>query len=192
MTWSHMLRLAGLGVALGLHGCNPPSAPSSTDAPPPPAQAPSSPAPAPAPNPRPLHLNHAQPKLPTLKLWLGTNEVVAELALKQTEIATGMMFRKSMGRDEGMLFVFGVPHQTGFYMRNTTVPLSAGYIDPEGIILEIHDLNPLEERPVMAASDQIQYVLEMNQGWFKTNRVGVGTAIRTEVGTLRETFFRGR
>lgn len=126
-----------------------------------------------------------------MKLWLGTNEVVAELAIKQTEVATGMMFRNAMGWNEGMLFIFGVPHQTGFYMKNTTVPLSAAYIDPDGVILEIHDLKPLDVEPVMAASDQILYVLEMNQGWFKTNRVDAGTALRTEVGTLRETFFRG-
>ena len=75
-------------------------------------------------------------------------------------------------------------------MRNTVIPLSAAYIDPEGTILELHDLKPLEETPVEAGSDNIQFVLETPQGWFKKNNIGVGTVIRTERGSLQETFFR--
>jgi len=124
-----------------------------------------------------------------MKIFLGPLEITAELALSHTQVATGMMFRKEIGDMEGMLFVFGRPHQTGFYMKNTTVPLTAAYIDPDGNILEIHDLNPLDETAVMAESDQVQYVLEMKQGWFKEHQIGIGTAMRTERGTLRETFF---
>jgi|SRR6266850_4189915 len=136
------------------------------------------------------YLDHAQPRLRTLKLWIGAQEMVTELALTPTETSTGMMYRKQMDTNEGMLFVFGRPHRTSFYMRNTVVPLSAAYIDPEGTILEVHDLQPLNEVPVEATSDKIQYVLETPQGWFKKNNIGVGTLIRSERGTLRDTFFR--
>lgn len=147
-------------------------------------------APPPATNPPHLYLDHAQPKLPTIKLWLGAQEMVAEMALTQTQVATGMMYRKEMGENDGMLFVFPRPHRTAFYMRNTVVPLSAAYIDPEGTILEIHDLKPLEETPVEAGYDNIQFVLETPQGWFKKNNIGVGTVIRTERGSLHDTFFK--
>lgn len=138
------------------------------------------------------YLDHAQPRLPTIKLWIGAQEMVTELALTETQIATGMMHRKSIGENEGMLFVFARPHRTSFYMRNTIVPLSAAYIDGEGIIMEIHDFKPLEETPVQASSDHVQYVLETPQGWFKKNNVAVGTVIRSERGTMQETFFRNK
>jgi uncharacterized membrane protein (UPF0127 family) len=135
-------------------------------------------------------MTNAQPKLPTVKLWLGAKEVQAEIASTTVQIATGMMFRKEMGEDEGMLFVFLRPHRTAFYMRNTYVPLTCAYIDPEGTILETHDMRPLDETQIEAKSDQVQYVLEMKQGWFARNNITVGTVIRTETGPLRETFFR--
>jgi len=108
------------------------------------------------------------------------------------QIATGMMFRKEMGENQGMLFVFLRPHRTAFYMRNTYIPLSCAYIDPEGTVLELHDMKPLDESQITAKSDDIQYVLEMKQGWFARNNIAVGTVIRTEIGPLRDTFFRRR
>lgn len=138
----------------------------------------------------PAHLNHAQSKLRTMKLWLGPKEISAELAITETEIATGMMFRDKMEETEGMLFIFGRPHRASFYMRNTYVPLSLAYIDSEGAILEIHDAKPLDETPIFARSEQVQYVLEMKQGWFDRNGVRVGMVVRTEHGSLPETFFR--
>lgn len=138
------------------------------------------------------HASQAQPKLQTMKLWIGARELVAELALNDRQRMTGMMFRTNMAENEAMLFVFPFPHRTGFYMKNTTVPLSAAYIDPDGTILEIHDLKPLEEKAVEASSDKIQFVLEVNQGWFERNKVAVGTVLRTEHGSLTETFFKRR
>jgi len=130
----------------------------------------------------------AQPKLRTIKLYLGPEVITAELALSQVEVGTGMMFRTSMAEDEGMLFVFANPHRTSFYMKNTTVPLTAAYIDPEGTILELVELNPLVEKPVEAKSDNVQYVLEMNRGWFARHNIRPGMTIATERGSLPKTF----
>jgi uncharacterized membrane protein (UPF0127 family) len=102
------------------------------------------------------------------------------------------MFRETMAEDEGMLFVFGTPHRTSFYMKNTKIPLSGAYIDTNGVIAEIVNLKPLDETPVEAASDNIQYVLEVNQGWFQRHNIGAGTVIRSERGSLPDTFFRRR
>ena len=125
-----------------------------------------------------------------MKLWLGPKELTAELAIMPRELATGMMFRREMGENEGMLFIFGRPLRASFYMKNTYIPLSCAYIDPEGAILEIHDLVPLDETPVEAKTDQVQYVLEVKQGWFECNGVKTGMVVRTEGGSLRDTFFR--
>jgi hypothetical protein len=135
---------------------------------------------------------NAQPKLATVKLWLGSQEVVAEVAATEIQIMTGMMFRKEMGENEGMIFVFPRPHRTSFYMRNTYVPLTCAYIDSEGTILELHDMKPLDETAIPAATDNIQYVLEMKQGWFNRNNISIGTVVRSDGVSLRETFFRRR
>jgi len=149
----------------------------------------SAPQPAPRRNP---YLDHAQPKLDTLDLWLGAEVLVTELATNLTQISTGMMFRTNMAENEGMLFVFPFPRETGFYMRNTIVPLSAAYIGPDGRILEIVDLHPKDETPKVSETDQVQFVLEVPQGWFERKGIGPGAAIRTERGTLLETFFGRR
>lgn len=144
-----------------------------------------------APTLHPLgYLNAAQPKLPTVKVFLGPKEIVAEVASKPVEIQTGMMHRTEMGENEGMLFVFGRPMRAAFYMRNTKIPLTCAYIDPEGVVLELHDMKPLDESSIEASSDQVQYVLEMRQGWFQKHGITVGTVVTTERGKLRQTFFR--
>lgn len=132
------------------------------------------------------HLSHALPRLATVKLWLGSQELTAEVARTEIEIRTGMMFRTNIVDGEGMLFVFARPMRAAFYMRNTTVPLSCAYIDPEGAILEIHDLKPLDETPVEARSDNVQFVLEVPQGWFDRNQIKPGAVVRTQYGALNE------
>lgn len=146
--------------------------------------------PAPAHSTTGFNPTNAQPKLQTIKLWLGSQEVAAELAMSLPQIMTGMMFRQQMAENEGMLFVFGRAHRASFYMRNTLLPLSCAYLDSEGTILEIHDMKPLDETPIEAGSDNILYVLEMKQGWFDRNKVGTGSVVRTEVGSLPDTFFK--
>lgn len=136
------------------------------------------------------HLLHAQPKLPTVKVWLGSEEMIAEIAREPVQIATGMMFRTNMAENEAMIFVFPFPDQKSFYMRNCTVALSAAYIEPNGTIAEIVDLQPHEETPVESKSSNLQYVLEVPQGWFSRHNVRTGMVIRTERGTLQDTFFR--
>jgi len=134
----------------------------------------------------------AQPKLQTMKLWLGAEEMVAELALTGQQQQTGMMFRTNLAENAGMLFVFPVPHRASFWMMNCPLPLSAAYIDPEGVILEIHDLQPHNTNSVAASSERVQYVLETSQGWFGRHNVNTAMVVRTEHGTLADTFLRNR
>jgi len=136
--------------------------------------------------PAPPYLTNAQPRLPTIKLFVGAEELSTELAVRQVEIYTGMMWRTNMPETEAMLFVFGHPQPRAFYMRNTRVPLSLAYISPDGIIQEIHDLHPLNETSVPSQAENIQYVLEVPQGWFKRHNISVGTLLSTSRGELRK------
>jgi uncharacterized membrane protein (UPF0127 family) len=131
----------------------------------------------------------AQGKLQTIKLWIGAQEMVTEMALTPEQEQTGMMFRTNMAENEGMIFVFPEPQRVSFWMKNTLVPLSAAYISPNGTILEIHDLKPQDTNSVMASSENILYVLETPQGWFKRNNIGVNTVVTTERGPLHKVFF---
>lgn len=166
--------LATLAGLLILAGCQPPD-----------------PAPSSAPSisrrePGQLYLNQAQPKLPTLKLWIGSQEVETEIARRVTEIATGMMHRTNMVEGTGMLFVFARPEPRSFYMRNTLVPLSIAYIDPAGEILEIHDMQPEDQSPVDSASDRVQFALEVPQGWFGKVGIKPGMLVTTSKGRFPE------
>jgi hypothetical protein len=130
----------------------------------------------------------AQPKLKTVKLYVGAEQMDAELCATPRQIQTGMMFRKSMGTNDGMLFTLGVPQQAGFWMKNCFVPLSVAYIDPNGVIEEIHPLQVQDTNTVASTANNIEFALETPQGWFDQHHVTTGMVIRTERGTLQETF----
>jgi uncharacterized protein len=133
---------------------------------------------------------HAQANLPTIRLWLGAAEVSAELALTADQQQTGMMFRTNLDENAGMIFPLPYPTQASFWMTNCPLPLSAAYINPEGEILEIHELHANDANSVVAEARNIYYVLEVNQGWFDRHHIVPGTIMRTEHGTMRETFRR--
>ncbi len=137
---------------------------------------------------------HAQSKLPTLKIYLGAETLDAELATTGREIMTGMMFRTNVTDESAMLFVLQEPIRApnGFWMTNCPVSLSAAYIGPDGVIEEIHHLEKNDNVPVVATNDNIVFVLEVNDGWFQRHNVSTGVLIRTEVGSLQQTFFRNR
>jgi uncharacterized membrane protein (UPF0127 family) len=134
----------------------------------------------------------AQPKLQTMKLYIGAQEMVAELALSPQQIRTGMMFRTNMEENAGMLFALPYTQQAAFWMKNCPYPLSAAYIDTEGVIQEIVSLEPFNTNSVVAASANIRFVLETQRGWFDKHGVKPGVAIATERGPLLKTFFGNR
>jgi uncharacterized membrane protein (UPF0127 family) len=136
----------------------------------------------------------AQPKLRTMKIYLGAETLDAELAITPREEETGMMFRTNITDESAMLFVLREPIRApyGFWMTNCPVSLSAAYIGPEGVIEEIHHLEKNDNVPVVAGHDNIVYVLEVNDGWFQRHNITTGMLIRTEVGSLQDTFHGNR
>ena len=135
---------------------------------------------------------HAQPKLQTMKIYLGAETFDAELATTEKEEMTGMMFRTNIPETDAMLFVLPYQQRASFWMKNCPESLSAAYIGPDGVIQEIHHLEKNDTNAVLAASDNIQYVLETKDGWFARHHIGPGTIITTEKGSLPETFFPNR
>jgi uncharacterized membrane protein (UPF0127 family) len=132
---------------------------------------------------------HAQPKLPTMKIYLGAETLDAELALTGKEEMTGMMFRTNILETDAMLFVFPFPQRAAFWMKNCPESISAAYISPDGVIQEIHHLEKEDTNTVFSATENIGYVLETKDGWFARHNISTGAVIRTEKGSLGETFF---
>jgi uncharacterized membrane protein (UPF0127 family) len=145
---------------------------------------------APAPSIDDLLPTQAQPKLRTMKIYLGAEQLDAELALTAEQERTGMMFRTHIAETDAMIFVFPQPQRASFWMKNCPESLSAAYIGPDGVIEEIHHLEKNDTNSVVAATDNIQYVLETKDGWFARHNISPGTVIRTEKGSLSETFFQ--
>ena len=134
----------------------------------------------------------AQPKLRTMKFYLGAETIEAELALTAKEEQTGMMFRTNILETDAMLFPLPYPMRASFWMKNCPESISAAYITPDGVIQEIHHLEHDDTNAVLAAREDIQFVLETKEGWFERHQIGVGTVIQSEKGPLADVFLRRR
>ena len=114
---------------------------------------------------------------------VGDRVIQMQLAVLPAEMEHGLMYRESMGPDEGMLFVYERPQLLSFWMRNTTLPLDIGFFDSTGELKEVYPMYPRDERPV-ASRGRMQFALEMNQGWF--GRAGVTTGAKLDQAALAE------
>jgi uncharacterized membrane protein (UPF0127 family) len=115
-------------------------------------------------------------QLPTLELNAGIHLIRAEVAGTFDSRARGLMFRKSLAPNSGMLFVFPDVSAHCMWMRNTYVPLSVAFMDEQGTIVSIHDMKPQDETSHCAAKPA-RFALEMNQGWFARKGVKPGANI---------------
>jgi uncharacterized protein len=120
-----------------------------------------------------------QTGLPVIPLNAGLHVIQAEVANTHATRATGLMHRKSMEANRGMLFDFEVASTHCMWMRNTLIPLSVAFMDESGKILNIADMKPHDETSHCAIGPA-RYALEMNQGWF----AGKGVKSGAKVGGL--------
>jgi hypothetical protein len=103
-------------------------------------------------------------------------EVRVEVAATLDERQLGLMFRQELAEDAGMLFLFAREVQTGFWMRNTYVPLDIAYIGADRRVIEIKQGKPLDETPLTPGGKYL-YVLELNAGWFESHDMGPGAVV---------------
>ena len=118
-----------------------------------------------------------QPKLETIELTAGMHVIRAELAVTSAQQMVGMMFRKEMGANEGMLFANQDSSPRCFWMRNTLLPLSIAFIDDDGTIVNIADMQPLDETSHCSARP-VRFALEVRQGWFAKRGIKAGFRLR--------------
>ncbi len=111
-----------------------------------------------------------------MELRIADRTIFVEIANTDQLRAKGLMKRKSLKVDNGMLFVFDKEEKQSFWMKNTLIPLSIAYISKSGEIKEIHDMKPLDE-DTTRSSHYVMYALEMNKGWFENNGISIGDRI---------------
>ena len=115
----------------------------------------------------------AAQQLPVLQLNAGMHLVRAEVAADNPSRSRGLMHRKSLAPNAGMLFVFDAPALHCMWMRNTYIPLSVAFLDAQGSIINIADMQPHNEESHCAARPAL-YALEMTQGWFAQRGIKPG------------------
>ena len=116
----------------------------------------------------------AQP--PVAQLNAGMHLIRAEVVSDPGTRAEGLMYRKSMAQNAGMLFIFDEAAVHCMWMKNTLIPLSVAFIDDRGAIVNIADMEPQTEASHCAAQP-VRYALEMNRGWFAARGIKPGTRL---------------
>lgn len=118
----------------------------------------------------------ADSPMPLTELSIGMYRIEAEVAATQENRMVGLMQRRSMPANHGMLFVFTEQQRHCMWMRNTLLPLSVAFLDEQGRILNVEDMQPQTEDNHCAAKPA-RFALEMNLGWFKQKGLAAGTKI---------------
>lgn len=118
----------------------------------------------------------AQTPMPRMDLTAGFYRINAEVASNQKNRMQGLMHRRAMQANEGMLFVFTQEERHCMWMRNTFLPLSVAFLDANGLILNIEDMEPQTEDNHCAAAPA-RFTLEMNKGWFAGKGIKPGQRI---------------
>jgi uncharacterized membrane protein (UPF0127 family) len=115
-------------------------------------------------------------QLPAIEISAGIHLIRAEVANTFETRAQGLMFRKSLGPNQGMLFVFPEAESHCMWMKNTLIPLSVAFIDGNGKIVSISEMLPQTETSHCAKAPAT-YALEMNRAWFASKKIRPGASI---------------
>jgi len=115
-------------------------------------------------------------QLPVVQLNAGMHLIRAEVASDYRTRMTGLMHRASMPSNAGMLFIFDEAATQCMWMKNTLIPLSVAFIDEQGAIINVEDMEPQTENSHCAKRPSL-YALEMNRGWFAARGIKPGSRI---------------
>lgn len=109
-----------------------------------------------------------------IRITANGHALTAEVAQNNNSHLCGLAFRHQLPTDHGMLFVYAQDRILGFWMKNTYIPLSIAFLDHDGRIFEIHDMDPREPTRRYISKTPGRYALEVNQGWFFEKGIAVG------------------
>jgi uncharacterized membrane protein (UPF0127 family) len=117
----------------------------------------------------------------SIRLSANGYTLIAEVATTRTSHICGLAFRDALPADHGMLFVYAQDQIVGFWMKNTTIPLSLAFLDRDGKILELHDMDPENPTRRYISRSPVRFALEVNQGWFSEKDIEMGDRIEIDL-----------
>lgn len=118
-----------------------------------------------------------QTGLPRVEMTAGMHRIQAQVASTPQQRAIGLMHRREMPSNEGMLFVFEEPGTQCFWMKNTLLPLTAAFVADDGTVVNLADMKP-QSLDSHCSAKPVRYVLEMHQGWFAKRGIQAGQRLR--------------
>ncbi len=122
--------------------------------------------------------NDLTAKSNTRKLKISNHEIEVEVARTDKQRSAGLMHRRQLDENSGMLFVFDQEKPLSFWMKNTFIPLSIAFVNSNCVIVDIQKMNPhsllVKDLPTYTSKKPAKYALEVNQGWFAKNKVQLG------------------
>ncbi len=115
-------------------------------------------------------------QMPEMALSVNGHKLTAEVAVTDPDRMQGLMHRRILPEDRGMLFVFPRVARHAMWMKNTYIPLSVAFVDENGVIINVEDMQPHTEDSHPAAKPA-KYALEMNLDWFRKRGIKPGAKV---------------
>ncbi len=112
----------------------------------------------------------------TYPLRIKNHEIRAEVAGTEQDRLRGLMFREKLADNRGMIFLYESPQAAAMWMKNTRIALSVAFIDVNGRILNIAEMEPYSEQ-AHGSSGVAAFALEMNRGWFRKQGIKAGDLV---------------
>ncbi len=118
----------------------------------------------------------AEATLPTTTLKVDGHPLVVEVADEPAERERGLMYRKELPEDHGMLFVYPGPRRLRFWMANTPLPLDIAFVSRDGVVVDIRQMKPFD-RHTTVSRKPATYAIEVERGWMAAHGVEVGDRV---------------
>ena len=117
----------------------------------------------------------------TLDIQINGITLQVEVAATHEERLLGLMHRKKLSKNKGMLFIYPSERIIKLWMKDTLLPLSVAFLDKNKIIINIERMEPNQTKVIYKSKDLALYAVEVNQGWFEINKISVGDSFNFKV-----------
>jgi uncharacterized membrane protein (UPF0127 family) len=124
------------------------------------------------------------PKQPALDIHsaTGDHQVKVEVVTTPPDQARGLMYRRFLEKDRGMLFIFRQEEPQSFWMKNTLIPLDMIFVSADLVIVDITTIQPCttDPCPVYTSRQPAKYVLEVNAEYCRNHKIEIGDKISSD------------
>lgn len=119
-----------------------------------------------------------------IPLTVGGHPLKVRVADTPEEREKGLSGFARLGEGEGMLFVLPDGKKTSFSMEGVRFPLSIAFIDRNGVIIDLKEMDPSQKDRLYSSLKKARYALEVRQGWFRGHKIKGGDLVRPQFHPL--------